>query len=147
MSKLKFLKPKDGKEIPFLILITFLASFAISRLWTAMFPDLQISVKGIHVHHFAYGFILLALTGFLSITQPRPRKTVLKLALLYGFALGIAFDEFAMWIQLDDVYTDRSTYDAIILIALIMLNAIYFDGFWRKWGHRLGKFLHLVSTD
>lgn len=147
MSKLKFLKPKNGKEIPFLILITFLATFIFSRFWTAAFPNLQINVRGIHVHHFAYGFILLALIGFLSISGPRTERTRLKLALLYGFALGVAFDEFAMWIQLENVYKDRSSYDAVILISLTLLNIIYFDGFWRKWGHRLGKFLHLVSAE
>lgn len=147
MSRLKFLKPKDGKEIPFLILISFLTTFATSRLWTAAFPNLQINVRGTHVHHFAYGIILLAIAGYLSITKTRQPKTLLKLALLYGIALGISFDEFAMWIQLDNVYKDRSTYDAIIFISLILMNIVYFDGFWRKWGHRLGRFLHLVSSD
>jgi len=147
VNAIHHLKPKNGKEIPFLILITFLATFIASRLWTAIFPDLQINVRGTHVHHFAYGFILLALIGFLGLSGPRTEKTRLKLALLYGFALGVAFDEFAMWIQLEDVYKDRASYDAITLIALTLLNVVYFDGFWRKWGHRLGKFLHLVSTD
>lgn len=147
MGALHRLKPKNGKEIPFLILITFLATFIASRLWTATFPNLQINVRGVHVHHFAYGFILLALIGFLAISGPRTERTRLKLALLYGFALGIAFDEFAMWIQLEDVYKDRSSYDAIILITLTLFNIIYFDGFWRKWGRRLGRFFHLISTE
>ena len=140
------LQPKDGKEIPFLILISFLATFAGSRLFNTLFPDTLIVVRGTHVHHFAYGFILLALIGYYAITQPREPKTRLKLSLLYGFALGVAFDEFAMWIQLDDIYKDRSTYDAIVIITLILLNIVYFDDFWRKWGHRLRSLFHRLFT-
>ncbi|KKT42695.1 MAG: hypothetical protein UW31_C0006G0115, partial [Candidatus Collierbacteria bacterium GW2011_GWA2_44_13] len=70
----------------------------------------------------------------------------LKLAPLYGFALGVAFDEFAMWIQLDDIYKDRSTYDAILIITLILLNIVYFEDFWKKWGHRLGLLLKHIFT-
>lgn len=140
------LHPKTGKEIPFLILVAFLVTFAGSRLVTTFFPALFINIKGTHVHHFAYGFILLALIGYIALTQPRSDKTRLKLALLYGFALGIAFDEFAMWIQLDDVYKDRTTYDAILVITLILLNIIYFEDFWRKWGSHLDRLLKRIFT-
>src|SRR5512138_1582389 len=136
MKPFSLLKPKTGKEIPFLILISFLATFALSRFVTSLpFPNLYIKIKGTHVHHFAYGIVLLAFVGFFSLTKTRSPKTILKLALLYGFALGVSFDEFAMWIQLDDVYHDRSTYDAIIVIVLILLNVIYFEDFWKKWGN------------
>lgn len=140
------LKPKSGKEIPFIILISFLATFAASRLTTNLFPDLFLKIKDTHVHHFAYGIILLGVIGYLSITQPRPPQTRLRLAILYGFALGLAFDEFAMWIQLDDVYRDRSTYDAIVTIALILLNIVYFEDFWKKWGHRLGSLINRIFS-
>lgn len=140
------LRPKNGKEVPFIILLAFLITFAGSRFITTFFPNLFISIKGTHVHHFAYGFILLAMIGLFAITQPRSDKTRLKLALLYGFALGIAFDEFAMWIQLDDVYQDRTTYDAILTITLILLNIIYFEDFWRKWGGHLDRLLKRLFT-
>jgi len=133
------LKPKTGKEIPFMILISFLATFAASRITTQLLPNMFLQVRGTHVHHFAYGIILLGIIGFYSITQPRSPQTRLKLSLLYGIALGLAFDEFAMWIQLEDVYKDRSTYDAIVTITLLLLNIVYFEDFWKKWGYRLGS--------
>lgn len=139
MKPWQLLKPKTGKEIPFLILISFLATFAASRLITHFFPDMFLTVRGIHVHHFTYGLAILIFIGYISITQPRSPITRLRLSLLYGLALGLAFDEFAMWIQLEDVYQDRSTYDAIVLTSLVLLNIIYFEDFWRKWGHRLGR--------
>ncbi len=146
MKPWHLLKPKTGKEIPFLILVSFLATFAGSRIITNFFPDLFISIKGTHVHHFAYGFILLAWVGFMGLTKSRPPRTIIKLALIYGFALGVAFDEFAMWIQLDDVYKDRATYDAIVIITLILLNIIYFEDFWRKWGHHLGRLKNWIFS-
>jgi hypothetical protein len=140
------LQPKTGKEIPFLILISFLATFAASRLTTTFFPDLFLQVRGTHVHHFTYGLAILIFVGYVSITQPRSPITRLRLSLLYGLALGLAFDEFAMWIQLEDEYHDRSTYDAIVITSLILLNIIYFDDFWRKWGHKLGSLISRIFS-
>lgn len=141
------LKPKPGKEIPFLILISFLFTFAFSRGVTYLFPQaILVPFRGVHVHHFAYGIILLAITTFILLIQPRSDKTRLRLSLIYGLGLGLAFDEFFMWIQLaDDVYWNRRNFDAIIIVALIIGNVVYFEGFWRKWGNRLGRFFRLIS--
>ncbi|SRR5258706_2989776 len=146
MKPWRLLKPKTGKEIPFLILLSFLASFAASRLVTISFPSLFLKVRGTHVHHFTYGLALLIFIGYTSITQPRSPRTRLKLSLLYGLALGLAFDEFAMWIQLEEVYRDRSTYDVIVITSLALLNIVYFDDFWRKWGHHLGSLVKRIFS-
>jgi len=141
------LRPKTGKEIPFLILISFLATFAFSRFVTSLpFPNLYLKVRDIHVHHFAYGIFILGIVGFLSLVLERTDKLKLQLSVIYGIGLGLAFDEFAMWIQLEDVYKDRSTYDAIVTISLILLNIVYFADFWKKWGHRLGLLLKRLFT-
>jgi glucan phosphoethanolaminetransferase (alkaline phosphatase superfamily) len=144
MKLFKPLLPKTGKEIPFLILISFLSTFALSRLTTYLFPNLFLSINNTHVHHFAYGIILLALTNLILLTQPRSRPTRLKMSLVYGFSLGLAFDEFLMWIQLEDNYWDRGIPDAIIIITLILLNIVYFENFWKKWGHRFKKLLLIL---
>jgi len=147
MKPWHLLRPKTGKEIPFLILISFLTAFALSRFVTSLpFPNLYLKVRGIHVHHFTYGIFILGIVGFLSLVLERTNKLKLQLAVLYGLGLGLAFDEFAMWIQLEDVYRDRSTYDAIVIIALLLLNIVYFSDFWKKWGHRLGLLLKRLFT-
>lgn len=140
------LRPKTGKEIPFLILISFLVTFAASRIFTGLFPNTLIVVRGVHVHHFAYGIFILGIVGFLSLVLERTNKLKLQLAVLYGLGLGLAFDEFAMWIQLEDVYRDRSTYDAIVIITLLLLNIIYFGDFWKKWGYRLDRLFKRLFT-
>jgi hypothetical protein len=146
MKPWRHLRPKTGKEIPFLILISFLTMFVISRLWVNFFPNLTLEVHGTHVHHFAYGIVLLIIIGYILLTQPRSPKTRLKLSILYGIALGLAFDEFAMWIQLEEVYYDRATYDAIVIITAILLNLVYFEDFWKKWGYRLGGLVKRLFT-
>ena len=147
MKPWHILRPKTGKEIPFLILISFLATFALSRLITSLpFPNLYLKVRGTHIHHLAYGIFILGVSGFLSLVQERSPKTRLQLSILFGIGLGLAFDEFAMWIQLEDVYKDRSTYDAIVVISLLLLNIVYFDDFWKKWGHNLGRLAKRIFT-
>lgn len=138
------LRPKPDKSIPFLIFLTFLGTFVVSRLFIAIFPELFIPIRGEHVHHFAYGIILLSLVGFVSIVYPLTSRSRIRLSVLYGIALGLAFDEFAMWLQLDDVYHDRLSYDAIVIISLLLLNFIYFSDFWKKWGYRLGKLFRII---
>ena len=139
MKVWRLLKPKTGKEIPFLIMLSFLGTFTLSRIVTFVFPEIFLKVRGIHVHHFSYGIFLLAILGYFLLTQPRTSKTRLRLSLFYGIALGLSMDEFAMWIQLEDNYYNRSSYDAIVLITLILLNIIYFEDFWKKWGYRLNN--------
>lgn len=148
LKPLKHLRPKSGKEIPFIILISFLLTFLVSRMVVFSEPtsNLYLKVRGVHVHHLAYGICLLSLVGFLSLVLDRTEKIRLQLSVWYGIALGLAFDEFAMWIQLEDVYRDRSTYDAIIVITLLMLNVIYFGDFWKKWRYRLGSLLRRIFT-
>ncbi len=147
MKPFVLLKPKTGKEIPFIILISFLLTFIVSRLVVFYGPSsAYLTIKGTHVHHLAYGICLLSLVGFLSLVTERTEKSRLQQSVLYGIALGLSFDEFAMWIQLEDVYKDRSTYDAILVITLIMLNVVYFGDFWKKWGHHLKSLLHKLTS-
>lgn len=138
------LKPKPDKSIPFIIFLTFLGTFLVSRLFVYFFPEFFIPIRGEHVHHFAYGIILLSIVGFLSIAYPLSRRGRLRLSVFYGIALGMAFDEFAMWLQLDDVYHDRLSFDAVTIIALFLLNFIYFSDFWKRWGHRLGLLFRII---
>lgn len=147
MRAIARLKPKSGKEIPFLILVAFLSTFVISRAFVYLVPDLFLTVGRVHVHHFAYGILLLAVLCYLLLTGERSWKTRLRLSIVYGIALGMAFDEFVMWTELEAAYWDRANIDAVAIVTLTLLNIVYFDGFWRKWGHRLGKFFHLVSAD
>jgi len=138
------LKPQPGREIPFIIFLVFLLTFVTSRLLVLIFPQTSLYIKDTHIHHFTYGIILLSLTGYISIAAKLSYPNRLRLSIPYGIGLGLAFDEFAMWLQLENVYYSRTNYDAIIVISLILLNIVYFTDFWKKWGKRLNQLVKII---
>lgn len=130
------------EEIPFIIFVSFLATFAVARSYVYLtyndylahpFFIEAIYFRGIHVHHLNFGIVLLALTGFIAMYDLRPRIHRMT-AILYGIGLALTFDEFALWFLLEDQYYARMTYDVIITIVLIFLNITYFPSFWRRQG-------------
>lgn len=127
------------KEIPFIIFFFFLLSFILSRIVvisieTETIPFLRyIYIRGIHIHHFAFGIIFLTIAGFLALIH-KDKTHLQKTAAMYGIGLGLTFDEFGMWLHLETDYWLRPSYDAIIIIALILANTIYLKVFWKKIG-------------
>jgi branched-subunit amino acid ABC-type transport system permease component len=107
----------------FAFVITFLGSRLIGYLITygVMPPMYYQPSPGLHVHHFTYGVFILFLAGYLglSVKQARAKFWV---ALLLGFGLGLAMDEFGMWLRLRDDEIVRWSYDGFnIIIGLFLL--------------------------
>ena len=88
-----------------------------------MTPGLNITIAGIHVHHFVWGISVLAISGYLALIFGGPRAKFL-ISLLYGFGLGLAFDEFAFWLKLTDDDPARWSYDGFLIIAAIIFLII-----------------------
>ncbi len=133
------LQSSANKKLIAIILSAFLATFTISRLFVYLvlghwMPDFFLTIKGVHIHHFAYGFTILMLAGlFFILKRPEPNSSSFKWATwFYGIGLGLAVDEFGMWIRLEDYYWTRQSYDAIIIVALILLNLAYFNSL-KRW--------------
>lgn len=127
---LRHLQDKHGQKVSFLILLSFLFTFIVARVYALITaPILEIS--GVHIHHLNYGISLLAISGLLGFyfSNSGWRK---KIIILYGVGLGLTFDEFGMWLHLEDQYWIRTSYDAIIIISLVLLNAIFFGERWIK---------------
>lgn len=140
----KKLKPHPDGAIPFLVLTSFLVWLTLARIWTHFFPNSVITIKGIHVHHYAYGIVLLSLLAFIFLTFKLSHTWRLRFAPLLGLALASAYDEFAMWLLLENAHQDPRNLDAVVVVMLILLNAVYFQTFWKKWGTRLGKLFSLI---
>ncbi len=104
------------------ILAAFLLTFILARIAVFMImshkiPDLYLYIGGTHVHHLNYGIFLLATVGaWLLLKQPSGRKLTIA-AILYGIGMGLTFDEFGIWLHLDDIYWQRASWDAVIVIA------------------------------
>lgn len=140
----KFVK-RQKEGISFVIFAFFLLTFIVSRIWVylsirGLVPDsLTENIRGVHIHHFAYGFLVDCLVGFLALTLPTKYLSVwkVKLAAIFGIGLGWTFDEFGMWLRLKDEYVFRQSYDAIIIISIILINIVFFANFWKKLGRKV----------
>lgn len=135
----KFIK-RQKEGITFIIFFFFLITFILSRLWVYLaikniIPEsLTENIKGVHIHHFAYGIMLNSLVGYLTLTLPRQYfdRWKIRLAIFFGIGLGWTFDEFGMWMRLRDDYWLRVSYDAIVIVSLVFINIVYLGNFWRK---------------
>jgi hypothetical protein len=125
-------RDKHGQKVSFLILFYFLAAFVVARTYAVLyliFGAPVVVINGIHVHHLNFGIFFLVISGFLGfyLSNSKWRR---KIIAFYGIGLGLTFDEFGMWLHLEDHYWIRTSYDAIIIISAILLNAIFFGGRW-----------------
>ncbi len=126
------LKDKHGQKISFLVLFSFLIAFLSARIYALLYLFFNapvINFRGVHVHHLNFGISFLAIAGFLSfyLFNTKWRN---KVIILYGIGLGLTFDEFGMWLRLEDQYWMRASYDAIIVISVILINIVFFTDRW-----------------
>lgn len=92
-----------------------------------------INVGGRHIHHLVFGIIILLGVGYAwlcEIGSGSSRSSILLgrlLSILYGVGAALTLDEFALWLNLKDVYWSRegrSSFDAVILFgALLAIGA------------------------
>lgn len=121
----------------FPIALSFLMTFSGSRLFSHFFPQFYIQwAPGLRVHHFAYGFFILAIAGYLALIFNGPRAKY-RIALLLGLGLGLAFDEFGMWLRLRDDDPARFSFDGFnvaVSFFFLILSArpgiLFFKKHW-----------------
>ncbi len=109
---------RRARQILFAFLVTFVAArLLVLVMQLGWLPDLHMSLGDTHVHHLAVGIVLLAAVGG-GLLLFRPRAIGLNVAsTLYGIGLALTFDEFGMWLHLEDVYWQRGSFDAVVTIA------------------------------
>jgi hypothetical protein len=122
-----------------LTLIGFVCAFGFIRLSTRLmrsprvpwWPGSVVSEGGVHVHHLFFGIVLMMVAGGLSFAAGETNGPWYAIyAVLFGIALGLTIDEYALWLHLDDVYWSRegrSSIDAtLIALALICFVLLAF---------------------
>ena len=80
----------------------------------------NVQVGGTHIHHLVWGICLLLVTGYLQIAVSPDSPWHEVLAVLFGIGTGLTLDEFALWLNLKDVYWSqqgRRSIDAVIVMA------------------------------
>ena len=142
-----------GKQPQALILLSFLITFLVIRAITYRIHNRQsqasqsqtsqnqssksqnrhkfgfhdVVIGGTHIHHLVWGILLLLGVGYSAIAfHPMPSPE--GLAMLFGIGAALTLDEFALWLQLKDVYWSRDgrwSVDAVIVVAaLVALNLL-----------------------
>jgi hypothetical protein len=109
--------------ILFPIFAAFLLTFVGARILSHYAPQFFIEwSSGVRVHHFAYGFFVLAAAGYLAMVHHGPRATYWN-AWLFGFGLGLSMDELGMWLLLRDDDPTRWSYDGltIVVVAIVLI--------------------------
>ena len=110
--------------IVFPIAAAFLMTFIGARILNHFIPDLYIPWPvNTHVHHYAYGFFVLAASGYLALVFSGP-KSKYWISLLHGLGLGLAFDEYGIWLNLKDDQPARWSYDGFLIVIATVLVLI-----------------------
>jgi hypothetical protein len=117
-----------GREPHFLFFVAFLLTFAFIRTSAHMiraqvkwWPG-NVSVGGTHIHHLVWGILLILVSGYIAvaIAPQSPWREVV--AVFFGIGTGLTLDEFALWLNLKDVYWSkegRKSIDAVIIAAAV----------------------------
>lgn len=139
------------------MLAAFIITFALIRLLTysihndlGPFHDIVIgggSGGTIHIHHYMWGLLLIAVCGFLALSL-EAAKWHPFLAVPFGVGLALVLDEFALLLQLKDVYwaaQGRVSVDIAVLVAAVLL--LYYLGqcFWHAVAAELRRGLGRVE--
>lgn len=109
-------KPGLYLYLIFPMAFAFLLTFMVARILNILAPDFYLIGLAVgHVHHFVYGFFVLAVSGYLALIFDGPRAKFL-IALLHGFGLGLTFDEYDFWLRLVDDNASRWSYDGFVIV-------------------------------
>jgi len=131
-----------GRRIALRTLAAFLVTFAVLRIITAiihyeLFPHGPfrnlITRSGLHIHHLFWGILLLMVTGFAALTTRAPQWH-LRIAIIFGIALGLTLDEFALWLRLADVYWSPQGVESLkagAVVAAILAFYAFAQPLWR----------------
>ncbi|MEJ2729472.1 MAG: hypothetical protein P8185_13360 [Deltaproteobacteria bacterium] len=87
---------KRNKGRLFIVLIFFLVSFSIARLYS-LYIDVYVYIKGYHIHHFYYGALALSSGGILGIlSNNNNMKKIFIACALIGIGIGLFADELGL---------------------------------------------------
>ncbi len=122
-----------------LVLIGFLVGFLFIRASTRLmrsprvpwWPGSVVTEGGVHLHHHVFGIVLMLVGGTLGFALTDETPWVQLSALAFGIGGGLTFDEFALWVHLEDVYwkeEGRKSVDAslvaIVFVGMVLTGAL-----------------------
>jgi phosphate/sulfate permease len=131
------------QERLFISSLTFLGAFGAARAITHAIqhrigPFHNLSVGGRHLHHLVFGIGGLLAVGYLWLvlvgTERHPAGASRATAAMYGVGSALTLDEFALWLNLQDVYwakQGRESIDAVAVFGALLSIGVWGGPFWR----------------
>ena len=140
------------RERLFLASVGFFTAVLVVRALTIAIhynigPFHDVSMRGRHIHHLVWGILLLLLSGYgwlLQVGTGGEGSNVWigrLMSIVYGVAAALTLDEFALWLNLSDVYWQREGRESFEAMALFggllsigLFGKPFFHGIvhWRK---------------
>lgn len=125
----------------------FFVTFASVRVITHAIraergPFKNITPGGRHIHHMAFGIGGLLSVGYLWMLEigiNEERRSSRTTAAVFGSGAALTLDEFALWLNLEDVYwakQGRESIDAIALFGSLLVFSVLGKGFFSELLHR-----------
>ena len=133
------------RERLFLAAVGFFVAVAVVRGITIAIhynigPFHNVEMHGRHIHHMVWGISLLLLVGYLWLVEVGTgSSTSIRwigglTCLLFGVAAALTLDEFALWLNLSDVYWQRQgreSYEAMALFGAFLAIGVFGGPFFR----------------
>jgi hypothetical protein len=135
------------RERLFLSSVSFFTTFAATRTIThairdGVGPFHNLSAGGKHLHHLVFGIAGLLGSGYLWLIHVEQNRTgegddaLAKFnSVLYGGASALTLDEFALWLDLEDVYwtkQGRASVDAVMLFGGVLSIGLWGQPFFKE---------------
>ena len=125
----------------------FTAALVVRAITFAIHNDIgpfhDVSMHGRHIHHLVWGILLLLVVGYgwlLQVGTGTARSNVWvarTICMAYGVGAALTLDEFALWLNLRDVYWEREgreSFEAMALFAGALSIGIFGHPFFRGIG-------------
>ncbi len=146
------------RERLFLASLGFFVTFGIARLVTYggradWMPVFAVWYGDTHVHHLVWGILLLLAVGYGWILvagtdgKGTPHTAGRWFSLIYGVGAALTLDEFALWLNLKDVYWEkegRASIDAVSLFGGLISVGLWGGPFLRTVLRQLVRLARLA---
>jgi len=131
----------ERRERLFLASLSFLITFGIVRGITSMIragigPFRNVSAGGTHIHHLVWGILLLIVVAYVWLLEVGVGSSWIAsvTAIAFGIGAALTLDEFALWLNLSDVYWERQgreSIDAVLIFAGLLSAGVWGWPFFR----------------
>ena len=124
------------RERMFIASVAFLVTIGVVRLIThairaGVGPIHNVTTAGgLHIHHLVWGILLLLLVGYIWLAEIGVgwSWTAALTASIFGIGAALTLDEFALFLNLRDVYWEKEGHESIQ--AILIFASLLSVGAW-----------------